>query len=175
MSYKIYCDLDSVLVNFDLGFERLTGKHTKHHDLQEKEIFWNTFRKALNESKLPEKDYWSQLPWMPDGKELWDYIKKYKPYLLTAPSVNRELPYELRYKIEHNECMQGKNIWIEQLDNRNKIFFKSAKHKSDLAKPDRILIDDREDTIYNWIQNGGIGILHTSAKETIHQLSILGL
>jgi hypothetical protein len=80
--------------------------------------------------------------------------KKYKPYLLTAPSVNRELPYELRYKIEHNECMQGKNIWIEQLDNRNKIFFKSAKHKSDLAKPDRILSDDREDTIYNWIQNG---------------------
>jgi hypothetical protein len=38
-----------------------------------------------------------------------------------------------------------------------------------------ILIDDRADTIREWDSQGGIGILHTSAANTIQQLKKLGL
>ena len=40
----------------------------------------------------------------------------------------------------------------------------------DFASPNSILIDDREDNIKGWIDAGGIGILHTSADNTINTL-----
>jgi Fe-S-cluster formation regulator IscX/YfhJ len=32
--YIIFCDMDGVLVDFDKGYEDMTGKHTKHVELQ---------------------------------------------------------------------------------------------------------------------------------------------
>ena len=43
------------------------------------------------------------------------------------------------------------------------------------AGPERILIDDMEQTINEWNKAGGVGILHTSATNTISQLKKLGL
>jgi len=37
------------------------------------------------------------------------------------------------------------------------------------------LIDDRKSNIEQWISQGGIGILHTSAADTIQQLKKLGI
>jgi hypothetical protein len=112
---------------------------------------------------------------MPDGKQLWDYISPYNPYVLTAPSVNFDIPFEERYKVENNESMQGKTEWVQRLPNMRKIYFRSAGRKADFAGPNKILIDDRKDTIDKWNANGGIGILHTSAANTIKQLQELGL
>jgi hypothetical protein len=47
--------------------------------------------------------------------------------------------------------------------------------KAAYAKPNHILIDDREKSIQPWREAGGIGILHTSAADTISQLQKLGL
>jgi hypothetical protein len=51
------------------------------------------------------------------------------------------------------------------------LILRSAKHKKDFAEPNAILIDDRKDNIDGWIDAGGIGILHTSAEETIEILT----
>ena len=51
----------------------------------------------------------------------------------------------------------------------------SAKNKKDFAAPNNILIDDKPSTIDSWNAAGGIGILHTSAANTISQLKKLGL
>ena len=56
-----------------------------------------------------------------------------------------------------------------------KLYFKPAKFKAEYAGKNRILIDDRQDTIDRWNANGGIGILHTSTANTIKQLQKLGL
>lgn len=160
--YYIFCDMDGVLVDFDKGYENLTGKHTKHADVQDSKVFWDTFRQSLEDKNTSEKDYWSKLDWMPDGKQLWDYIKPYTPYVLTAPSKNPE-------------SKEGKREWVERLDNMKNIYFRPAKFKADFAGKNKILIDDREDTIKSWRTNGGIGILHTSAADTIEQLKQLGL
>ncbi|MBP5699152.1 MAG: hypothetical protein J6W96_06470, partial [Alphaproteobacteria bacterium] len=48
-----------------------------------------------------------------------------------------------------------------------------SKDKQKYGKPNDILIDDRPNNIEKWIKMGGIGILHTSAKETIRKLEEL--
>ncbi len=173
--YVIFCDMDGVLVDFDKGYKDLTGLSTKQADAQGKSEFWKLFGKSLKEKNISDKSYWASLDWMPDGKQLWDYIKGYNPYVLTAPSVNFDIPFEDRYKLENNESMQGKTEWVQRLPNMRKLYFRSAGRKADFAGPDKILIDDRKDTIDSWNANGGIGILHTSAANTIKQLQDLGL
>jgi hypothetical protein len=171
----IFCDMDGVLVDFDEGYKELTGVTTQHADSQGKDEFWKLYRDSLKNKDISERSYWANLDWMPDGKQLWDYIKEYNPYVLTAPSVNFDIPFEERYKLENNESMQGKTEWVQRLPNMKKIYFRSAQRKADFAGPNKILIDDRKDTIDSWNANGGIGILHTSAANTIKQLQQLGL
>lgn len=171
----IYCDMDGVLVDFDKGYKELTGLTVHHADSQGRDEFWRLFRDSLKEKDIPERSYWANLDWMPDGKQLWDYIKEYNPYVLTAPSVNFNIPFEERYKLENNESMQGKTEWVQRLSNMRKMYFRSAGRKADFAGPGKILIDDRKDTIDSWNANGGIGILHTSTANTIKQLQELGL
>ena len=171
----IFCDMDGVLVDFDEGYKQITGVTTQHADSQGKDEFWKLFRDGLKDKDISERSYWANLDWMSDGKQLWDYIKEYNPYVLTAPSVNFDIPFEERYKMENNESMQGKTEWVQRLPNMKKIYFRSAGRKADFAGPGKILIDDRKDTIDKWNANGGIGILHTSTANTIKQLQDLGL
>jgi hypothetical protein len=161
--YTIFCDLDGVLVDFDKGYLELTGKPTHHAYVQDSILFWRNFKDSLQAKKMREVEYWANLDWMSDGRELWSYIKPYTPYMLTAPSRD-------------DQSKEGKTMWVNQhLTGFKSIIFKLAKYKSDLSKPGRILIDDRADTIERWNNNGGIGILHTSATNTIEQLKQLGL
>ena len=173
--YTIFCDLDGVLVDFDKGYKELTGIATHHADRQGSEHFWDLFRNSLAEKGVSEKQYWEELEWMPDGKQLWDYISPYNPYILTAPSVNHDLPADVKYKFSHNESQQGKTNWVKRLDNMRELKFKASKFKQDLSKKGRILIDDRKPTIDGWNSKGGIGILHTNTADTIKQLQKLGI
>jgi FMN phosphatase YigB (HAD superfamily) len=160
--YLIFCDMDGVLVDFDKGYKDLTNMSTSHANEQGKTEFWNLFRKSLEEKELTEYDYWINLPWMPDGQTLWNYIKPYTPYVLTAPSLDPG-------------SKQGKREWVERLDGIKNIYFRKASLKPEFSGKNRILIDDRADTIDAWILKGGIGIHHTSATNTIKQLKDLGL
>jgi len=154
--YTIFCDMDGVIVDFEKGYYELTGKHISQI-IGGGDEFW----KPLEEEGAL---FWATLPWMPDGRELWRYIKKYKPYILTAPSMDPS-------------SRVGKEAWCKMHINNQykKLYFKAAKYKSDFAGENKILIDDRDDTIASWNANGGIGILHTSAASTIKELKKLGL
>ena len=99
---------------------------------------------------------------MSDGKEYWNYIKKYKPILLSAPSRN-------------NESRLGKRVWAKRNLPGVKLILAFADNKKNYANENSILIDDREKNINQWKEAGGIGILHTDAASTIAQLKELGL
>ena len=161
--YLIFCDMDGVLVDFDKGYKDLTGKPTHHANIQDKQDFWALLDKKLKEKNLTEYDYWVNLPWMSDGKVLWNHIKGYNPYILTAPSLDPG-------------SKQGKRGWVEkELPEAKNVYFRKAQSKPDFSGKNRILIDDRADTIDSWRSKGGIGIHHTSASNTIKQLKDLGL
>ena len=161
--YRIFCDLDGCLVDFDKGYQQLTGKPTHHADVQVKKEFWSTFNSSIKSQNTSEFKYWSELEWMSDGQQLWDYIKKYNPFILTAPTFNPE-------------SKEGKRVWVtKHLDNVRKLYFKSSSTKAEYSRKNHILIDDRAATVDDWNARGGIGILHTSAANTIKQLKQLGL
>jgi nicotinic acid mononucleotide adenylyltransferase len=153
--YKIYVDMDGVIVDFDGGYEKLTGITTKEADKKGPEFFWKPISKA-------GAKWWITLKWMPDGKQLWDYVKKYNPELLSAPS--REEASRL-----------GKRVWVKRELPGVKLILRSADKKQEFASSNSILIDDREKNIEQWKNVGGIGILHTDAASTIKQLKDLGL
>ena len=154
--YKIYCDMDGVIADFDLQFKNQTGMLPKDYEAKNGiEAFW----KAIPEDTTK---FWATIPWMSDGKQLWDYIKKYNPILLSAPS-------------RAETSKQGKREWVARELPGTKLILKGAKYKHEFAKPNHILIDDRKDNIERWVNAGGIGIYHTSAQNTIKQLQKLGL
>ena len=153
--YKIYVDMDGVLVDFDGGYEKLTGMTTRAADEKGPEFFWKPISKA-------GAKWWITLNWMPDGKQLWDYVKKYNPELLSAPS--REEASKL-----------GKRVWVKRELPGVKLILRSADKKQEFASPNSILIDDREKNIEQWKSAGGVGILHTDAASTIKKLKELGL
>jgi hypothetical protein len=70
--YTIFCDMDGVLCDFDLGYKDLTGKSTDEANTVGKSYFWKLFRESVGEN---EKEFWANLEWQPGGKELWGYIE----------------------------------------------------------------------------------------------------
>ena len=154
MDYKIYCDMDGVLVDFESGYEKLTGIDLRG-EFQKGDDFWDPISKA-------GVGFWAGLKWMPGGQELWDYIKPFDPKLLSAPS--REQSSRI-----------GKAVWVKHKLPGTKLILRYANQKKELATPESILIDDRQVNIDQWEAAGGVGILHTSASDTIRQLKKLGL
>ena len=151
--YKIYCDMDGVIVDFDKGYKELTGREASFDT--PKEEFWAPIQKA-------GAPFWIKLQWMPDGKQLWNFIKPFNPQLLSAPSRDESS------KI-------GKFVWVKRNVPGTKLILRQAERKQEFATPNSILIDDRADNIQRWKDAGGIGIVHTSAADTIQQLKDLGL
>ena len=154
--YIIYCDMDGVLVDFEKGYYDLTGTSTKQFPKGDNS-FWQPISAAGAE-------FWANLPWMPDGQELWRYIKKYKPNILSSPS-------------QDPSSKVGKEAWLKMnLQNSyKKAYFYNRSNKQLFSDKNRILIDDLPQTIDEWNAKGGIGILHTSAANTIKELKKLGL
>ena len=153
--YTIYCDMDGVLVDFDRGYQELTGMTTQQADAIGGDTFWEPLIQA-------GAKWWITLNWMPDGKQLWNYIKKYTPILLSAPS-------------KQESSRLGKRVWVKRELPDVKLILRPASQKQQYASPTSILIDDREKNIDQWEAAGGIGILHTSTANTIEQLKQLGL
>lgn len=175
--FKLFCDLDGVLVDFNRGFMELSSNTEKltpkqYEKIHGKDSIW----KLIDE--LGET-FWTNLQWMKDGRELWDYIKRYKPIILSAPS-------------RHPGCFTGKANWvnrnlkIEQApitdpsDFTEKTRFILANHKHDYVEPAKtlfgkqpVLIDDFEKKLKKWTIAGGIGILHNDATDTIRVLEEL--
>ena len=162
--YKIYVDMDGVVADFDQRFRDLAGIGPREFEEKYgKNAFWDFIDEGDN--KLV---FWVGIPPMSDAKQLIDYVSKYDYEMLTAPSLKKQ-------------SLMGKGLWMKNQTNKGlfpskpKVNYRSAKSKKDFAAPNHILIDDREDTINSWNAAGGIGILHTSAANTINQLKKLGL
>ena len=159
---KLYCDMDGVLCDFKTQAEKVVGVN---------------INKWMNMSKLDKwkpivdkKDFWSTLPWMTGGKQLWSYIKKHNPDILSAHVE----------EIRDPTCIAGKLLWAKRnlgLPN-NRINLVKRFQKKDYAqtgyRSPAVLIDDYEKNAIEFTRRGGIGIYHTSTSNTIKQLKKLG-
>ena len=156
--YKIFSDMDGVLTDFDESFKKYS-KGIAPRDYEKKfgkEKFWELI------DGTGKVGFWVGMPWMGDGKQYWDYIKNYDTELLSSPSRS-------------STSRLGKRLWVRNNMPGIKLTLAQAAHKQNYAAPNHILIDDRKSNIDQWVSKGGIGILHTSASDTISQLKQLGL
>ena len=155
--YKIFSDMDGVLTDFDTSFKKASdGMAPRDYEKKfGKDKFWE-----LIDGK--GVGYWVGMPYMPDGETYWNYIKDYDVELLSSPSRS-------------STSRLGKRLWVRNNTPGVKLTLAQAAKKQNYAAPNHILIDDRKSNIDQWIAAGGIGILHTSASNTISQLKKLGL
>lgn len=156
--YKIFCDMDGVLCDFENRFKGINPERLSPSQYSTRfgvDKMWDLITKE-------GVKFWVGIKWMPDGEQLWDYISKYNPTLLSAPS-------------KHPSSRLGKRLWVKNNIPGTKLILASAEKKQNYSGTNRILIDDRPDTIEQWRSKGGIGILHTNTADTIKKLQAYGL
>lgn len=155
--YEIFCDMDGVLADFVGSAKKVFPKFHDKMDDKEKSILWRRI-----ESHGPR--FWRNIRWTEGGKELWTFISQYGPRILSAYPKNGIF------------ATVGKRIWLSENIGDNladEAVFCRGKDKPDHAHPRAILIDDDEKNIKAWEEKGGIGILYTSAPQTIKKLKAI--
>ncbi len=153
-SYKIYCDMDGVLVDFLGGvMKELDISNIASQD----EI--DNFLSTLQGSS---KTFCSELEWVSDGKKLWNTLKDLNTEILSAcPSNCRVQP----------NVEKGKRLWCKKnLGISKGINITTRKDKVKFANKKHILIDDYIKNINEWKRAGGIGIHHRTARATLVEL-----
>lgn len=150
---QLYVDMDGVLADFDRHHEEVFGvKPCKIAD----NVDWAKIRAV--------KDFYLNIPPMPDFDALWDRIKHHKPIVLTG------IPSSVA------EAAENKRAWARKhLGEHVEVRCCRSKEKSLHAKPGDILIDDWTKYQSLWERVGGLWITHTSAAETAKALDELGL
>ena len=156
-SPQIYCDMDGVLADFDKGIKDIIGG--KFNDKR-----WH---------ELPD-DFFLQLEPMPDAQQLWSFISKYDPFILTAIPRSSRGPISKRAAEDKARFMKR---WFGVSNNRMYPVMRADKMR--FAKDGRdgrpnLLIDDHLGNIQEFRKERGIGVHHTSASNTIKQLKEIG-
>lgn len=170
--HTIFCDMDGILTNFNKSFSEIPENDENLTPRQfEKKYGKNSIWPLIKKEGI---EFWSEMEWMPDGKKFWNFIKPFKPIILSAPS-------------REPESAEGKLIWIKRelginqnkatrspkpskWDPASRIIFNSDKYLF-ARGPQDILIDDTPKKIEDWInKRKAIGILHESADKSIKKL-----
>lgn len=163
--YHIYVDMDGVLADFQRKMSKLMGEPHDEARYDTDKKYRNQMWKAFHAHRKQGGEVWYELHPMPDMPQLWSYIKKYNPEILSAAGQSN-----LNGKDQ-------KERWVQKhLGSSVKVnIVQGAADKQQFAGPNHILIDDKEKALRPWVAAGGIGILHTSAANTIQQLRKMGL
>lgn len=154
---EVFVDMDEVLADWYKKAREVLGPDLVNGG--------NDFDWAELHAACP--DLYRRLDPMPDMKELWDYVKKYNPILLTAIPRRWSWPDVTAQKREWAYEHLGPSVEVR--------FGPHAIDKQyHCRKPNAILIDDNSKNIVQWISRGGIGIEHKSAADSIAQLKSYG-
>ena len=154
---QIFLDMDGVLADFESQIALMLGKKVWNDDAGH-----NTY--DLHKRELTAKHMFRQMNPLPDAWMLTDWCLNsgiHTEIQTAAGTVNRELV--VRDKIE----------WIREHINPYWTIIPTFKgsQKAAFAHKKAVLIDDRDRNIDCWVKAGGIGILHTTADNTIAQLN----
>jgi hypothetical protein len=163
--YKLFVDLDGVLSDFEKAAEHLMKEPFKFSRYNSDKEFQKRMWSAINPHVKAGGKFWEDMDMLPDAKVLWNYVKKYNPTILTATGRQNQ----------ENVGVQ-KRAWVKKhLGNYKVITVQDAADKVKHLVDNGVLIDDSPKAINPWNADGGIGILHTSAKTSIEKLKELGL
>ena len=160
----IFCDMDGVLADFKTAAVRVNGMSIqKWMNIPSSREKWERIKNTSN--------FWHNLPWMAGGQALWRYLTKFDPHILSAYVEETYDP----------NCIPGKTAWLRKntrITDKSKIHLVRRKEKKNFAKyggQKNILIDDYEKNVREFINAGGMGIVHKDYRNTIRSLKLLGI
>lgn len=147
LPWHVYCDLDGVLADFDTGVTKRTGRPPAGFDGSRREMWKNLAAMG---------DFFSTLPMMDDGADLWSFLAPMRPTILTgAPSGDWAAPQKRRWCAER--------LCVPQ----DRVLIVNAQDKALFSGPGAILVDDRLEHKERWEAHGGLFVHHTSAAASI--------
>ena len=187
MSYTLLVDMDEVLCDFisgackanevsrqELEARRIPGEWAIHNLVNElrRERLCTGFDWEI---QAPLDQFWS--PITEQGEDFWVNLEPL-PWANTLITFIGDLCYcgLLKHKNWHvvtapSKCpssYSGKVKWLKNFFGSEFDRFCITPHKHIFAKPDAILIDDREENITAFEKNGGIGVLFPSRGNLLH-------
>jgi hypothetical protein len=169
-NFHIFCDMDGVLTNFEKRFKEIEAntEMLSPHEYDSKYGKWSIWKLIEPEGK----EWWSNMEWMPDGIELWSYLTRYRPTILSAPSKDPNSSSGKLQWINNNLNITQKFFTInpKKWKSHYRVIFNSKKYLFVRSKYD-ILIDDTYEKIEKWRNAGGTAIHHKNTKDTIKQLN----
>ena len=186
--YQIFCDMDGVLVDLVGGVGKAlyedapTDASDNYVKIQQKarEVldgqpllsehldkthpnFKKDTRNFLYRVLMDNRRFWMNLEWLPDGKKLWDYIKKYDPVILSKPT--------------DLQAVIGKKKWVKDNIGLPKERVQIRYDKSPYAQYEGkigILIDDFESNTSKFDAAGGRTVLYKNTQDAITELKSFG-
>lgn len=150
---QVFVDMDGGLADFDTAHEKVTGIRP---DQMIGNVDWPAVRAV--------PDFFLNLLPMPDMRELWAYIERYRPIVLTGVPSSVEAAAE------------NKQAWARKhLGSHVEVRCCRSQDKRLHASFGDVLIDNSEKYRALWIAAGGRWVPHKSAAETIRALRMLGI
>lgn len=155
--FVIFVDMDGVVANWEGRVIEILGSK---FDLStcSKSYKWAMITKYNTEVQ----PFYETLDKFNDTDELWAFItENFQFYSILSAAGSTP-----------KDSAAQKRRWIrrELGDDVNSIIVRDGGDKAKFANAHTILIDDREKVLNPFKEAGGIGILHTSAVDTIRQL-----
>lgn len=150
----IYLDMDGVLADFDQRYIELFGVAPK----KVRDEAW-----GINWTKFIQGNHFSDLPWYPGGKELFEFVHN--------TGIHYQILSSSGGNTHHEEVERQKKHWLTQNNILAPVNIVPGKeHKAKYATPSRLLIDDKPSIIDSFVKSGGLGIIHTDLKSTLKTL-----
>ena len=151
---RIFLDCDGVLADFDKAATAILGAPPQvfenRHGAKE---FWRRLARA--------DAFFERLDPMPDAFELYEAVKARRPTILTGlPRGRWAAPQKRRWAAR----------WFPGVP----IITTLAALKHEHRHPGDVLVDDRDNHRHLWEREGGVFILHRSARASITELKARG-
>ena len=151
----VFLDMDGVITDFVGGVCRAFDKPNPYPDETRDYTFWHAWPDVSTKDvdAICIQEFWHNLEWICDGREtlraIMGTIGLEKVYFLTVPMANVE-------------SSTGKMMWIR--DNlpiylKRTIIITLEVPKYFFARPDALLIDDKDENVEEFVSAGGNGIL----------------
>lgn len=153
---QLFLDCDGVLADFDAAAERLfhMGPRQAEAALGTK-AFWHRIRN--------HKDFYGELPLMPDAMRLYEAVAHLDPIILTGCPMGG---WAERQKVDW-AARHFPGVKIITCLSRDKCRF--------MRQSGDVLVDDYLKYRHLWEEAGGIFVRHHSAERSIERLAELGL
>jgi len=178
-TFKIYCDLDGVLCDFEAGVKNIFNGQGP--DDVGKSAMWRGIGRC--------DAFYENLAWTRDGKELWNAIKDLDPDILTGVPMSKCSRIEkARWCSRELFGVTGTNhvdmagpsrthdlVSGARQENVVNVITCWSNNKHFESGVNAVLIDDRKDLGDPWRKKGGIFILHTDTASTLEKLRDCGI